>query len=447
MSSACSVTETSVVGAAGVGPESVSHNEDVLFLTPNQDQEEEEEEYEVDVKAGNESLGEDVNNARSLYVNNGQISLLVDADDLNEDSEKTTSALQTNVDSKPTESSYLSGDQITADMSGSFDDPNSTKNDESHNSEHLFIPNGHMENITANNAAEIMSGNKTGIDETILTDMKYLFKNTRYFLIKSNNFDNVNLAKQKSVWSTPRVNEIKLNKAYRECANVMLIFSVAESGRFQGLARLSSDCRKDEDLQVNWILPPTLSARSLNGVFKIDWITKNDLFFTKCAYILNPWNENKPVKVGRDGQEIESHAGELLCRQFDLTDINTQTDEKNISIINDHLLTIVNRSKQRHEELVNEKERQKNRHNDRDRYRRSRERSPRSSDERANSSERSTRTSDSLSITGPYTDHRDSTNYHRKDYQGNHHHHQQQSFRLAYEIIVRIEKYDFFFQF
>ena len=72
-----------------------------------------------------------------------------------------------------------------------------------------------MENITANNAAEIMSGNKTGIDESILTDMKYLFKNTRYFLIKSNNFDNVNLAKQKSVWSTPRVNEIKLNKAYR----------------------------------------------------------------------------------------------------------------------------------------------------------------------------------------------------------------------------------------
>ncbi len=49
---------------------------------------------------------------------------------------------------------------------------------------------------------------------------------------------------------------------------------MAESGRFQGVARLSSDCRKDEDLQVNWILPPTLSARSLNGVFKIDWISK-----------------------------------------------------------------------------------------------------------------------------------------------------------------------------
>ncbi len=55
---------------------------------------------------------------------------------------------------------------------------------------------------------------------------------------------------------------------------MLLIFSVSESGRFQGYARLSSECIRDDDLQVNWILPPTLSARSLNGVFKIDWVTK-----------------------------------------------------------------------------------------------------------------------------------------------------------------------------
>ena len=54
-------------------------------------------------------------------------------------------------------------------------------------------------------------------------EIKYLFKNTRYFLIKSNNFENVNLAKQKSVWSTPRVNEIKLNKAYKVCLYIFYI--------------------------------------------------------------------------------------------------------------------------------------------------------------------------------------------------------------------------------
>ena len=55
---------------------------------------------------------------------------------------------------------------------------------------------------------------------------------------------------------------------------MLLIFSVSESGRFQGIARLASECRQDPSLQVNWVLPPMLSARSLMGVFKIDWITK-----------------------------------------------------------------------------------------------------------------------------------------------------------------------------
>ena len=30
-----------------------------------------------------------------------------------------------------------------------------------------------------------------------------------------------------------------------------------------------------------------------------------DLPFTKVSHLQNPWNEKKPVKIGRDGQEIE----------------------------------------------------------------------------------------------------------------------------------------------
>jgi hypothetical protein len=55
---------------------------------------------------------------------------------------------------------------------------------------------------------------------------------------------------------------------------VILIFSVNDSGRFQGMARIASECSYDRETQVNWVLPPYLSARSLMGVFKIDWITK-----------------------------------------------------------------------------------------------------------------------------------------------------------------------------
>ena len=48
-----------------------------------------------------------------------------------------------------------------------------------------------------------------------------------------------------------------------------------------------------------------LSARQLGGVFKIEWISKNELSFQKTQHLFNSWNDNKPVKIGRDGQEIE----------------------------------------------------------------------------------------------------------------------------------------------
>ena len=38
---------------------------------------------------------------------------------------------------------------------------------------------------------------------------------------------------------------------------------------------------------------------------KIDWVCKQDLSFQVAQHLYNPWNENKPVKIGRDGQEIE----------------------------------------------------------------------------------------------------------------------------------------------
>lgn len=45
--------------------------------------------------------------------------------------------------------------------------------------------------------------------------MKYIYRGARYFLIKSNNHENVALAKAKGVWSTPPQNEIRLNNAYK----------------------------------------------------------------------------------------------------------------------------------------------------------------------------------------------------------------------------------------
>ncbi|XP_060582597.1 YTH domain-containing protein 1-like isoform X2 [Ruditapes philippinarum] len=149
--------------------------------------------------------------------------------------------------------------------------------------------------------------------------LKYFFKNARYYLVKSNNHENVALAKAKCVWSTPPQNEARLNQAYRECDNVILVFSVKESGKFQGCARLAAPSTKDHP-PIRWVLPPGLSAKALSGVFKLDWISRRELDFMKTTHLHNNWNENRPVKIGRDGQEIEPRCGEALCKLFPTDD-------------------------------------------------------------------------------------------------------------------------------
>ncbi|CDQ90768.1 unnamed protein product [Oncorhynchus mykiss] len=59
-----------------------------------------------------------------------------------------------------------------------------------------------------------------------------------------------------------------------------------------------------------------MNAKMLGGVFKIHWICRRELPFTKTAHLSNPWNEHKPVKIGRDGQEIEPGCGMQLCMLF-----------------------------------------------------------------------------------------------------------------------------------
>ncbi|KAG5890942.1 hypothetical protein JTB14_019880 [Gonioctena quinquepunctata] len=148
-----------------------------------------------------------------------------------------------------------------------------------------------------------------------LTKLNYLFRDTRFFVIKSNNAENIILSKAKGVWSTLPQNEANLNKAYRESRNVLLIFSVKESGKFAGFARLHGESRHDGS-PISWVLPPGLSAKALGGVFKVDWICRKELPFSNTMHLYNPWNDGKPVKIGRDGQEIEPRVAEELCRLF-----------------------------------------------------------------------------------------------------------------------------------
>ncbi|KAK3727852.1 hypothetical protein QZH41_001636 [Actinostola sp. cb2023] len=131
--------------------------------------------------------------------------------------------------------------------------------------------------------------------------MDKYFEDARYFVMKSNNAENVLLSKAKGVWSTPRTNEKKLSAAYKRYKNVIVIFSVKESGKFQGMARLMGEATYGGP-PMPWVLPPGMSAKALGGVFPLKWLNRQDLWFSKCTHLCNPWNDNKEVKICRDGQ-------------------------------------------------------------------------------------------------------------------------------------------------
>ncbi|EDW69180.2 YTH domain-containing protein 1 [Drosophila virilis] len=172
-----------------------------------------------------------------------------------------------------------------------------------------------MASSSKSSTPEKDGGGNTQKSYDYMTKLNYLFRDTRFFLIKSNNSDNVQLSKSKSVWATLPQNDANLSQAFKEARNVLLIFSVNESGKFAGFARMAAPSRRDIP-QVAWVLPPSISPKALGGVIELDWICRKELSFNATLHLHNSWNEGKPVKIGRDGQEIEPKIGAELCRLF-----------------------------------------------------------------------------------------------------------------------------------
>merc|ERR1719427_918133 len=139
-----------------------------------------------------------------------------------------------------------------------------------------------------------------------------------------------------------RLNEMKLNDSFKQAKNVILIFSVKESGRFQGIARLRQNSQKDYSPYPNWLLPPGMSRHVLGGVFKIDWLCKHDLSFSHAMSLRNIWNQNKPIKIGRDGQEIEPQAANQLCSLF--------PHDEDVDV--EHILQISKRFRRQYNEFI-----------------------------------------------------------------------------------------------
>ena len=61
-----------------------------------------------------------------------------------------------------------------------------------------------------------------------------------------------------------------------------------------------------------------------------------DLPFTKVSHLHNPWNENKPVKIGHDGQEIEPSKSLTFHNCLKMHEMNT-----NLQFLMGHLVCVM----------------------------------------------------------------------------------------------------------
>ncbi|XP_050223914.1 30-kDa cleavage and polyadenylation specificity factor 30 [Mercurialis annua] len=133
---------------------------------------------------------------------------------------------------------------------------------------------------------------------------------SRYFIVKSCNRENLELSVQQGLWATQRSNEAKLNEAFDSAENVILIFSVNRTRHFQGCAKMTSKIGANVG-GGNWKYAHGTAHYGRN--FSVKWLKLCELSFHKTRHLRNPYNENLPVKISRDCQELEPSVGAMLA--------------------------------------------------------------------------------------------------------------------------------------
>ncbi|KAK3131082.1 hypothetical protein QOZ80_6BG0501800 [Eleusine coracana subsp. coracana] len=133
---------------------------------------------------------------------------------------------------------------------------------------------------------------------------------SRYFIVKSCNRENLEISVQQGIWATQRSNEAKLNEAFESIENVILIFSINRTRNFQGCAKMTSRIGGYIG-GGNWKSAHGTAHYGRN--FSIQWLKLCELSFQKTHHLRNPYNDNLPVKISRDCQELEPFIGEQLA--------------------------------------------------------------------------------------------------------------------------------------
>ncbi|TNV82731.1 hypothetical protein FGO68_gene3030 [Halteria grandinella] len=134
---------------------------------------------------------------------------------------------------------------------------------------------------------------------------------TRFFIVKSFNYDSIELSIKNEVWSTSPGPTKKLTNAFKSSDNVILIFSVNESRAFQGFAMMESE--PDPEIKKELFLSDEASPIQFADNFRIRWIVHCNQMFSSFEFLPpNPMNDELPIKQSKNGQELPFKLGNFL---------------------------------------------------------------------------------------------------------------------------------------
>lgn len=143
---------------------------------------------------------------------------------------------------------------------------------------------------------------------------------TKFFILKSNSAENIDVSMKHEVWATTQRPSKLLVQHFQHCDNIILLFSVNESFCFQGVGRMETVPNKNykadifQQMNQNQSKNNKMMQLSLFANFKVQWLLQCQYPFRELDHLPgNPLNDYQPIYKSFNGQELSYEIGNYFC--------------------------------------------------------------------------------------------------------------------------------------
>lgn len=142
---------------------------------------------------------------------------------------------------------------------------------------------------------------------------------SRFFVIKSNNFLDIFASFRNKVWSSTELGNKRLNNVFNsltENGKVFLFYLVNGSGQFCGIAEMRDSVDYSQSCNI-WV-----EQTRYKGIFPVEWLMVKNVPNKYFNHLKIPDNDNKPVTCSRDTQEMPYSVGLSMLKIFSSFRVN-----------------------------------------------------------------------------------------------------------------------------